>query len=85
MLRHIDAARLQFREEAVNLVPNIGSTGEAPPVHADQSHQMKALVDGNDVILRRHTHAIDQKRLNIGLDCLQCRMSVGYLCPRTQG
>ena len=51
-------------------------------MHADQPNQPIAFIHGNDVVLVRGAHAVDQKSLNVCFHGLQSRMFRGYLGPR---
>src|SRR5271166_458606 len=43
----------QFLEEVRNLLPDFCTAGEPFPVQANQADQLEALIDGQDVVLRR--------------------------------
>src|ERR1700733_5546675 len=49
-----DAGSLsQRREKAIDLTPDLGTTGKSPPVCADKTNQLVAFVDWNKVVLGR--------------------------------
>src|ERR1017187_6407969 len=66
----------QLRKEPPHICPDFASAGEAFPVAANQSHQLEALVDRCNVILRlAHAvsvaDAIHQQRLDVRLQPVQ--------------
>src|SRR5207244_6576990 len=71
----------QLREEALDLLPDLGAAGEAAPAHAHQAYQPVALVDGNDEVLARVADPVDQQRLHVGLELGQDRVGSLQLAP----
>ena len=84
----------KFGEEAADLGPHFGSSGEAFPVGANQADELVALVDGRDVSTSafvmpvRMADAIDQQSLDVGLQAGEHGIVLGNLVPcleRQQG
>jgi hypothetical protein len=73
---------LQPVEEVTDLLPDLNSTGKAPPVGANQAYQLVTLVDWENIIFgSRKTpdvpNAVDQQSFNVGFHLLQQR--IGFL------
>src|ERR1700719_5346125 len=48
---------LERSKESGDFAPNFGAAGESAPVRANQTDQLVALIDGNEVILSRSVAA----------------------------
>src|ERR1700760_748706 len=81
-LSDIHAPGRQFAEEPVNLLPDLRPAREPAPVHADQSHQPIALIDGHNEIHGWHRNPVYQERLHILLHRLKRWMLGRDLLPR---
>src|ERR1700733_2582317 len=76
-LFHNRGSLFQFVEKARNLLPDLGSTGKAAPVGANQSDQLVAFVDRQQIILWRSKSAgvpdaIDEQSFNVRFHFLYC-------------
>src|SRR5438105_4755834 len=77
-------AFLQAEEELRNLRPDLGSSGKAAPVQANQADQLVTLVDGDAVELAGRIDAVDQQGLNVRLQVLEDRILLFQLPPGFQ-
>ena len=83
-LSYFTAASLQTGEELVDVLPDFGSSGEAAPMQADETDEMKTFVDGYDVVLGRRADAIDEEGFDIGFHRLERGMLGRDLGPGFQ-
>src|SRR3954454_19253604 len=67
-------APVQLLEEPPDLLPHLGTAGEAAPAHPDQPDERMALRDRHDPVAVRAAHAVDQQGLDVGDERLEHRI-----------
>src|SRR4051794_26686512 len=65
--RRRPGAATEFREEPADLVPQLRAPRQAAPAGADDADEAVTLVDRHPVVLADAAHAVDQQRLDLGL------------------
>src|SRR5580692_7632083 len=80
-LPNLNASSLEAGKEIVDFLPDFRATRKPRPVHADQPNQSLPLIHGDDVVLRRGAHAVNQKGLNIRFHGFERWMRSGDLRP----
>src|SRR5258708_35798044 len=68
------ARSLEPGEEARDLAPRLVAAGEPVPAEADDADQSVTLVDRDEVAVARAADAVDEQRLDVGLELRQHRV-----------
>src|SRR5580704_279942 len=77
----------QCGKESSNLPPDFRATRQPVPVHADETNQLVALIDRDEVILRRlrtsaKPNPIDEQGSHVGFHFVQDRVRLNNVRPR---
>src|SRR4030081_162246 len=71
-------------EEAVDQLPDLGAAGQSPPARSDQTHQLIAAIDGDQVVVARASHPVDEQGLDVRLHLAQQGVGLLQLVPGLQ-
>src|ERR1700683_4195140 len=78
--------RFQAAEEFAQFLPDFGAAGKAFPVHANESHELVAFVDGKQVVVGGGVstgvaEAVDEQAFDVGFHFIQNRIARDDVVP----